>query len=226
MKQTSRNPWDILGLNPNATETEIKDAFRRLALKFHPDRKHGDTKKFQSINNAYNKLKNKQMIPIIEAPSTKMVNLKLSIEQQINGVDDYVELEPDEFIKVTIPPGAIAGDRFKINDQGKTFIINITELANSTFTRQGASILMDLEIDIVTAMTGGKIEIEDPSYNTFALDIPAGISHNSIITVKEAGLLNRKIQERGNLYVTVKIKIPKLDTTSKLNKLISRLKNE
>lgn len=53
------NYYKILGINKNASEDEIKRAFRRLAHKYHPD-KGGDEKKFKEINEAYQVLSNKE----------------------------------------------------------------------------------------------------------------------------------------------------------------------
>jgi len=46
------NPYNVLGVQDNATSDEIKNAYRKLASKHHPDR-GGDTKKFQEIQQAY-----------------------------------------------------------------------------------------------------------------------------------------------------------------------------
>lgn len=46
------NPYNVLGIQENSTPEDIKNAYRKLASKHHPDR-GGDTKKFQEIQQAY-----------------------------------------------------------------------------------------------------------------------------------------------------------------------------
>ncbi|OGD83306.1 hypothetical protein A2572_03545 [Candidatus Collierbacteria bacterium RIFOXYD1_FULL_40_9] len=57
----NRDLYDILGVPKTATEAEIKSAYRKLALKWHPDRnKEKDaTEKFKEVNEAYEVLSNK-----------------------------------------------------------------------------------------------------------------------------------------------------------------------
>src|SRR5215472_13826458 len=52
----ARNPYEVLGVSKNASEAELKKAFRSLAKKHHPDTKGGDPaaqKRFQEISAAY-----------------------------------------------------------------------------------------------------------------------------------------------------------------------------
>lgn len=49
----SKNYYETLGVNKNATKEEIKKAFRVLAHKYHPDKNKGDDKKFKEVNEAY-----------------------------------------------------------------------------------------------------------------------------------------------------------------------------
>lgn len=55
------DPYKILGVSPNATDDEIKQAYRRLAKQYHPDRNPGDAeaaRKMQQVNAAYEQIKN------------------------------------------------------------------------------------------------------------------------------------------------------------------------
>src|SRR3989344_3360795 len=54
------NYYDMLGVSKDASEDEIKKAFRKLAHKHHPDKGGGDEKKFKEINEAYQVLSNKE----------------------------------------------------------------------------------------------------------------------------------------------------------------------
>lgn len=51
------NPYEILGVPQGASEAEAKKAFKKLAMKHHPDR-GGDEKKFQEVKEAYERITN------------------------------------------------------------------------------------------------------------------------------------------------------------------------
>ena len=53
---SKRDYYEVLGVTRTVTEVEMKSAYRKLALKYHPDRNPGDKSaesKFKEINEAY-----------------------------------------------------------------------------------------------------------------------------------------------------------------------------
>ncbi|MDB5413447.1 MAG: dnaJ, partial [Rubritepida sp.] len=55
-----RDYYEVLGLGREATEDDLKKAYRKLAMQYHPDRNHGDNKaegRFKEVSEAYEVLK-------------------------------------------------------------------------------------------------------------------------------------------------------------------------
>ena len=62
---SKRDYYEVLGVAKNASEDEIKKAYRKLAMKFHPDRNQGDEaksaeEKFKEVKEAYEMLSDSQ----------------------------------------------------------------------------------------------------------------------------------------------------------------------
>ncbi len=58
----SKNPYTVLGVNENATDAEVKKAYRELAKKYHPDNYHDSpladvaSEKMKEVNEAYDEI--------------------------------------------------------------------------------------------------------------------------------------------------------------------------
>lgn len=57
---SKRDYYEILGVAKSASADEIKKAYRRLAVKYHPDKDGGDEAKFKELSEAYEVLKDQQ----------------------------------------------------------------------------------------------------------------------------------------------------------------------
>ena len=63
-----KDPYQVLGIPPTATDEEVKEAYRKLARKYHPDNYTADnpladlaTEKMQEVNEAYDAIKNERI---------------------------------------------------------------------------------------------------------------------------------------------------------------------
>ena len=59
MAEDKRDYYEVLGIQKGASDAEIKSAFRKMAMKYHPDRNPGDKEaeeKFKEVNEAYSVL--------------------------------------------------------------------------------------------------------------------------------------------------------------------------
>ena len=59
------NYYDILGVSQNSSQSDIKRAYRKIAMKYHPDKNPGDTQaesKFKEAAEAYSVLSDNMIL--------------------------------------------------------------------------------------------------------------------------------------------------------------------
>ncbi|HLU87528.1 MAG TPA: J domain-containing protein [Taishania sp.] len=86
MSSAFKKYYSILELHEHASEAEIKRQYRRLALRYHPDKNNGDQSKFLEIKEAYEYLTGKKVVPVTAHRSSRnstTEDLKKQAEERI-----------------------------------------------------------------------------------------------------------------------------------------------
>ncbi|MBI3455641.1 MAG: molecular chaperone DnaJ [Candidatus Rokubacteria bacterium] len=133
-----RDYYEILGVSREASEAEVKKAFRQLALKHHPDRNPGDKaaeERFKELNEAY---------AVLSDPDKRA--------------------RYDRFGRVDLPPGGVDfagfGDLFE--DMFEGFFGGGTRTAGRARARRGENLRYDLEISLEEAAKGVETRLQIP----------------------------------------------------------------
>ena len=72
------NYYDILGVPRNASDKDLKDAFKKKAMQYHPDR-GGSEEQFKKLNEAYDVLKDPENQHKSTNPDNITSNIKLAL---------------------------------------------------------------------------------------------------------------------------------------------------
>ena len=82
--------YDILGVNKNASDEEIKKSYRKLAMKYHPDHTKGDKgaeERFKKISEAYAVLSDKEKRQEYDTFGAEGFGQRFSQEDIFRGFD-------------------------------------------------------------------------------------------------------------------------------------------
>ncbi len=195
--------FKILGISRNATDQQIKSAFRKLARKFHPDLHPDDTKaesEFKEINEAYE---------ILSDPEKKN-----SYEQYLNywstsknegsrDRDFYTENNYKDFEKYFNFDDFLSDLIGRFSEAGKEFYSNISSDMNSQSVNLDAEFI--LQISFFEALNGTKknLLVND---ERIEVEIPKGIQTGSKICIKNKGNIQSGKGKRGDLLIEVSVR--------------------
>ena len=139
--------YQTLGIEKNSSDADIKKAYRKLAMKYHPDRNPDDSaaeQKFKSIQKAYAVLSDKQKRAAYDQFGHAGVNPQGGMGGGFNTGDAFNDIFGDVF-----------GDIFG-GGRGQ---------ARRSSAQRGSDLRYQVNLTLEQAVFGDKINIEIPSYN-------------------------------------------------------------
>ena len=187
--------YDTLGVKPDASESDIKSAYRRLARKFHPDvsKEVGAEERFKAVNEAYEVLRD--------------TDKRTQYDQlRAGGYSAGDRFRP--------PPGwarpETRGDEFS-GDGFSDFFESLFGNARggAPRARRGRDLRARIEIDLATAFAGGKTRLtlhDGQQERVLEVKIPPGIQSGQVIRLSGQGHAGSAGQSAGDVLLEVLVR--------------------
>ena len=194
------NPYETLGVAPNATSDEIRKAYRKLAKTLHPDLNPGNMEaeeRFKAVSSAHD---------ILSDPEKR--------RRFDNGEIDASGAErPQERYYKEYAGGGAGANPYR-NTSGFSDFGGAEDIFADLFRQQarrqrnirGEDLNYSLTVDFLDAINGGKKRISLPDGGSLDLTIPAGLQDGQILRLRGKGAPSRGQGEAGDALVSVSVR--------------------
>jgi len=203
--------YEILGVSRDATEEEIKKAYRRLALKYHPDRNPGDKQaeeRFKEINEAYAVLSDKEKRKHYDTYGMTDFHKRYTEEDIFRGFN-IGDLFRDLGFGGTDIFSIIFGRERQAQGKRRFYDFNFGDfITREQRPEGGLDIHYELEIPFMDAVKGAEKRISfvrDGKTEEVNVKIPVGVSTGTKLRLQGKGNRNPYTGEAGDLYLTIKV---------------------
>ncbi len=208
----SKNPYEILGVSKSASENEIKNAYRKLAKKHHPDLNPANKtaeEKFKDISTAYAFLSDKEKRAAFDRGE-----IDANGQPQWTGWANATAGNERQYYRDFA--GGPGGKRYyssshNINPEDFEDIFGSmfgrssgTDFDDIFKKQQNADVHYRLNIDFLEAALGSKKQVTMPDGQTLNISIVEGIKEGQKLRLKGKG---KKLQDgvQGDAYVEIHI---------------------
>jgi curved DNA-binding protein len=156
-------------------------------------------------------------------------NLNINLEDVFNGNEKQISIDGKK-VKIKIAPETKDGQKLRLKGLGKSktksgekgdlyLIIHI--LKHPFYEIKENDLYYNLDVDLYTAVLGGKEHIKTLDGKTINITIPEGTETGKLLRLKNLGLKNE--YDRGDLFVKIYVSIPK-NLTKEEKELFEKLK--
>ncbi len=187
-----RDYYEVLGVDRNVSQSDLKKAFKRLAIKYHPDKNPGNKEaedKFKEAAEAYE---------ILSDPSKRTTYDQFG-HQGVNssfGQSGFRNVDINDIFNNIFGGDEIFGDIF-----GDIFGGGMRR-----GPRRGRNIQMSLDLSLEDAVFGKSIEITLPNTRKkVSVNIPAGVDTGNKIRLSGEGEPSQYGGDNGDLFIVVNV---------------------
>lgn len=146
-------------------------------------------------------------------------NVTIPFSVSIMGGSHSVSVNGERF-DIKIPAGVKSGEKLRVRGKGHAqggragdLFLKINVAASPEYEREGDNLVKTIDVPLYAALFGEKITV-----NTLEKEIKLKVPHNTKngqrFRVKEMGVLNRKTNTRGDLYLKANIVLPPVESLS------------
>jgi DnaJ-class molecular chaperone len=148
--------------------------------------------------------------------------MELTLEDAFHGVTRRFAIKHDghtRTVDVRIPAGVGDGSRVRVTGEGEQggggaasgdLYLRIRLEPHPVFTRKGPDLHAKIRVPVTTAVLGGEANVPTITGRPLRLRVPPTTQNGQVFRLKGHGMpLSGKSQERGDLFATVEIELPK-----------------
>ena len=205
----AKDYYDILGVNKKAGDEEIKRAYRKMAMKYHPDRnpnKKEAEERFKEINEAYAVLSDKEKRKQYDTFGAEGFRQRFTQEDIFRGFDF------DEILSGLF--GGRGRREFRFGgrggfDFGDFFSGQGGYQDMGRMPRKGDDILYELSISLEEAASGGERRVsyrKNGRIEEVSVKIPKGIPTGKKLRLAGKGMPGRNGGPPGDLYLQISVR--------------------
>ncbi|MBT3510355.1 MAG: DnaJ domain-containing protein [Nitrospina sp.] len=195
-----KNYYSVLGLDKGSSDDEIKKAYRKLAMQYHPDRNEGNKKaedRFKEISEAYAVLSDKKKRSQYDQFGSEGFHQKFSRE------DIFRDFDINEILR------GFGGNPFRgQEDQFGGFGNPFSQGRPSHREAKIPPLKKELSISFEEAALGCQRTLSisrNDVLEEINVKIPPGISHGKVLRLKEKGQMSLNLNRRGDLHLLVNV---------------------
>ncbi len=227
------DPYHVLGLSRNASDEEVKKAYKRSVMQHHPD-KGGDAEKFKQVSEAYHKILKGEKTPPPPPPNFNdifgrngfgrgqpfngraraRILLWIDLEDLIDSTPRFVTINGNKGvfdIEISIPPGLEDNDTVSypnITPDDNDVLITFRIRPHSQFVRDGQNITKDLSVTVWDLILGTTTNTYNLAGSELKVTVPKGAQPGTYLKIPGHGLPNRHGGGHGDLLLRLKTSIP------------------
>ena len=169
-----------------------------------------------------------------QTPRNRDINLQANIDLKdvLTGKNLIIQYQLStgrlETVTVDVPPGAKHGDTIQyqsLGDEGHpryprgNLNVRVTVNKQKNWDRNNDNLIVKKEVNVFDLLLGCAIIIETLEGKKLEVKIPQGTQLGTTFSIPQHGTPNMQTGQRGKLFVTIDVKIPKITDNAVLNKL-------